>query len=353
MEEKKAKLYDMGEIVKTLYAKKKLFLIVWAITFVLSCAWIVPQPRYYLCEVSLAPESAEGDVGGLSSLASSMGLNMGGGSSADAIYPQLYPELFESTDFVVSLLSIKVRMKDNPEEMDFYTYLAAHQKINPYMKPIDWVKGLFRGTPSAADQRAASSADIDPFMMNEKTRKIVEKAMKSIKCDYDKTSDIITLSIETQDPLVSALMADSVKMRLQNFIVEYRTKKSRADYEYYCKLAEEAYESFDSSRIEYGRFCDSHREITLTSLNTVQMTMEDDMQQKYELYKAMVTRRDAALAKIQESTPAFTTLKSATVPNRAAGPKRMIFVAFMLVLATLGTSLKILASSFKKLGKFM
>ncbi len=353
MEEKKTKLYDIGEIIKTLYAKKKTFLIVWGITFVLACAWIMPQPRYYLCEVSLAPESSESDAGGISSLAASMGFNMGGGASSDAIYPQLYPELFESTDFMVDLLSIKVRMKDNPEEMDFYTFLSAHQKINPYMKPIDWVKGLFRGAPSAADQRAASCADIDPFMMNEKTHKIVEKAMKAIKCDYDKTSDIITLSIETQDPLVCALMADSVKERLQNFIVEYRTKKSRDDYEYYCKLADEAYDNFDKSRIAYGEFCDSHREITLTSLNTVQATMEDDMQQKYELYKAMVTRREAALAKIQESTPAFTTLKSATVPVKPAGPKRMIFVAFMLVLATMATSIKILASQFKRLGKFM
>lgn len=38
----------------------------------------------------------------------------------------------------------------------------------------------------------------------------------------------------------------------------------------------------------------------------------------------MNTQKQAALAKIQENTPAFTTLQSATVPIKPAGPKRVL-----------------------------
>jgi uncharacterized protein involved in exopolysaccharide biosynthesis len=61
------------------------------------------------------------------------------------------------------------------------------------------------------------------------------------------------------------------------------------------------------------------------------------MQMKYNLYTAMNTRLEAAMAKVQESTPVFTTLKSASVPLKPAGPKRIIFIVVWLFLTTFGT----------------
>ena len=61
------------------------------------------------------------------------------------------------------------------------------------------------------------------------------------------------------------------------------------------------------------------------------------MQLKFNVYTALNTRLEAAQAKVQENTPVFTTLKNATVPVKPAGPKRVIFVAIMLFLATMGT----------------
>ena len=68
------------------------------------------------------------------------------------------------------------------------------------------------------------------------------------------------------------------------------------------------------------------------------------MQLKYNVYTALNTRQEAAMAKLQENTPVFTTLTNATVPVKPAGPKRMIFVAVWLFLATCGTLFKL----FKK-----
>lgn len=48
----------------------------------------------------------------------------------------------------------------------------------------------------------------------------------------------------------------------------------------------------------------------------------------------MAAQLQSTKVKMQEKTPAFTTLKSAIVPVKPAGPKRMLFVAGMLFLAT-------------------
>ena len=60
----KQQVIDISKIARTLWSKKKQFLKVWAITFVLSCILILPQPRYYTCDVKLAPEMDGGDLAG-------------------------------------------------------------------------------------------------------------------------------------------------------------------------------------------------------------------------------------------------------------------------------------------------
>ena len=70
---KELKVIDLGLIIKRIWARKKLFLIVIPIVFLLSCAYILCIPRYYTSSLSLAPEmagSGSGMSGTLGSLAS-------------------------------------------------------------------------------------------------------------------------------------------------------------------------------------------------------------------------------------------------------------------------------------------
>ena len=78
-------------------------------------------------------------------------------------------------------------------------------------------------------------------------------------------------------------------------------------------------------------------DVTIRSVSSKIDDLENEMQLKYNIYSSMNTQKQAALAKIQEKTPAFTTLQSATVPIKPAGPKRMLislamtFVAFVVM----------------------
>ena len=63
---------------------------------------------------------------------------------------------------------------------------------------------------------------------------------------------------------------------------------------------------------------------------------------KYNAYTQIAAQLLAAEAKVQENTPAFTTLQSATVPVKKAGPKRGRICLIILLFAFLGTSAWIL-----------
>ena len=66
--------------------------------------------------------------------------------------------------------------------------------------------------------------------------------------------------------------------------------------------------------------------------------LENEMQLQYNAYTAYVAQMQNAEAKVQEDTPAFTTLQSATVPLNPAGPKKKKILLVLLLLAFFGSS---------------
>ena len=336
----KKSVIDIKEIAKTMLARKKTYFKVWAVVFVLSCLWIFPQPRYYNCEVAIAPETAEASVGGgLASLASNFGVNIGNMSSSDAIFPELYPDLFESNEFLVDLLDIKVTTQKNELTTDYYDYLKNHQKESIFLMPFIWTGEKLRGIFSTPEKpiKGKNGKRFDPFHLNKEVCNILEQVTDNVECNYSKTTGVVTISVTDQDPVVCALLADSVKEHLQTFITAYRTKKARIDYEHYKRLTADAKEQYDKARQKYGRYSDANTEVVLESFRAKQEDLENEMQLKYNIYTGMNTRLETALAKVQERTPAFTTLKCASVPIKPAGPKRILFVVSMLIISTIVT----------------
>ncbi|MBQ0075362.1 MAG: chain-length determining protein [Prevotella sp.] len=336
MENNDKNIIDLGEIFKTLLAKKKTFFIIWSIVFALSCLWILPQPRFYTCEVSLAPETSGEDVAsGLGGLASNFGINLGGAGN-DAIYPTLYPDLFTSNQFVVSLFNIKVTTLDGSLTTDYYTYLAKHQKknwlLNPFYQMISHIK---KALSDKSKGKPGNAKELNPFQLSEFDFELTERVKSMISCNVNKKTDVITITVKDQDPLICASLADSIRVRLQEHIIEYRTKKTRIDAEHYQHLTDSANMEYRSAVNEYAQFCDANQDLILQSQQSKRDELENEMQMCYNTYQAMKTQLEATKAKLQERTPAFTTLKSATVPIKPAGPKRMFFVASMLILATI------------------
>ena len=69
-----------------------------------------------------------------------------------------------------------------------------------------------------------------------------------------------------------------------------------------------------------------------------QTELENEMQLHFNAYQQIGAQVLAAEAKVQEETPAFTTLQSATVPVTKSGPKRAQMCLIFLFLAFLGTT---------------
>ncbi|MBP3768207.1 MAG: chain-length determining protein [Prevotella sp.] len=332
---KQPEVIDLRVVMSKIWKNKKLFYKTLPIAFVLSCIYILSIPRYYTSDVKLAPELDNGISGGtLGDIASSLGFDISTAQTSDAISPLLYPDLMEDNKFVTNLFGIQVATKDGEVKDNYYNYLKKRQKKAWWMYPIGWIKNLF----PKDDNGQGAKGELDPYHLSKKDNNLVEKIRDNIKLSIDKKTGVITINVTDQDPIICKTIADTLMTRLQDFITEYRTNKARVDVEYYKKLTAEAKQEYEKARQRYGSYADANMDIVLESYRSKRDDLENDMQLKFNAYSTMNTQLQAAMAKVQERTPAFTVVKGAAVPVKPAGPKRMLFVAGMLILTFIGTA---------------
>ena len=335
---------DFGALWQSVRSRRKLYLKVLGITFVVACVYAFSLPKTYTCKVMLAPElSSSGGRNYLSALASSFGLSMGTTrSGSEALFPTLYPDLMNSVDFKTSLFPVKVRRDKDKQPMTYYDYLLKEQKSPWWSSAIGAVVGGIANLfPEDTTHHSplTTHQDVNPFRLTKRQAAIAAAINGRVKCDVDKKTLVITIQVADQDPLVCATVADSVQARLQKFITDYRTSKAREDLEYNQKLYVEAKREYDKARQLYATFSDANQDVILQSVRTKLNDLENEMQLKFNAYNAVSAQLQDAKAKVQQETPAFTTLQSATVPLRPSAPSKSKIVLVFLFLAFLGTTL--------------
>lgn len=342
---------DLQDLAKRLWQYKYLIIRNTLVACILAGIWIIPQPRVYQASVSMAPETEDGPsaMGSISSLASSFGVNLGSMTSSDAFYPVLYPDIVATNDFLIDLLKVRVQTADGSVDATLYEYLTKHQKICIWNMPKRWIaKAIKAIKPQKVIPGAGTGDNINPFCLSVEQTSILEKLRSSIVCATDKKTDVISISVTSQDPKVSALLADSTRVHLQQFMTKYRTQKARNDMQYYEELTKEARGNYQKAVAEYTSFADSHSDVSLQSYVTRRDELENEMQRCYSTLTALNTQYEAAKAKVQEHTPAFTILNAATMPVKPSGPKRMLFMLGMMILTGLGTCAWILRDELLK-----
>jgi len=334
--ENKLSIFDL---YRDIYRNRRLYYKVIAVTFIIAAFITLCIPNYYRCTVKLAPElSGNSKTGSLSSLASSFGINIASGSfGTDALIPTLYPDLINSVPFRASLFPVLVEQEDDSThtKMSYYDYLSNEQKLPWWTSSkkaiIETIKSWF------IDKDTLEF--VNPFKLTKEQYNIAKEMEDKIVCDVDKKTLVITIDVTDTDPYIAATMADSVRVRLQKFITDYRTSKARIDLEYNKKLLVETEARYEKARKAYADYADANRSILFENMRSERTKLENKMQIENRAYSQVLSQLQLAEAKVQEETPAFTILQPATVPVKKEGPKRAILCLMALFLACMGTTI--------------
>lgn len=221
---------DIVAIVKKVLKDKWSLLVFFIIFAVLGIAVALMTPRTYSTDVVVAPELSSGSMPeGLSDIASMVGvdLNNGSKSSVDAIYPQIYPDVISSNDFIVQLFNIPVTTEGAKNSKTYFDHITKDAKKGFWDYPKTWMGNIVKKITGKKDTTnlADASTVIDPVHLNKVQSDIRDAIRSQVTCVVDKKTNVITITAKDFDRFVSAEVADTVQKRLRNYIIEYRTKK--------------------------------------------------------------------------------------------------------------------------------
>lgn len=324
---------DLYRLMKLILSDRKKIIVYCLTGAIVGTVIAFSIPKIYKTGVMLAPESSGAGLGsGLSSMASLVGLNKNILSGDDAIFPEIYPDLMQSTDFVVSLFPVKVKSADGNINTTYYDYMEKKQKISWWNYPKVWVIELVK---KIKGESGGGKKKIDPFRLTKDQADIASNISGNIECNVDKKTSVISIVVTDQDPLISATMADSVKARLQVFITRYRTNKARNDLVYMERLFDETKNDYIKARRKYAEFSDSNQDVILQTVKAKEEELENEMQLRYNIYTQVAEQLQPAKAKVQERTPAFTVVQSATVPVKHSNRPKIFTLAIYTMLAFL------------------
>lgn len=273
---------------------------VWGLTF--------SVPTYFSCSTSL---STEGVISAESNRAFTLNrpenFDLGLTAQVYSIDPDDYAEITGSTEFLCRVLATPVMTKDSSFCGSYYEYLVTHYRYS-------WLqscKRLLHGTrqPQPGEPLPA----LDPFYPKGVAAEAISLAGRSISCDVDRHTQLTTISVNAQDPLVAALVAQSAADNLKRFNTEYLYDKSD-------RVFQHLQDQMAGIHAEYKEALLMGDEAYAAMLSEAY----DSFQRQAIIFSTQLRYMDI-----------FTTLNNVTVPRQPAGPHHLLTALLATVLATL------------------
>ena len=333
---------DSVKIVRLLYSHRKLFIINICIAVVLAIVFYVSIPKSYTTSSSLAPEFDNLSVGGLSSLASMAGVNLGNSSEGDAIGPDMYPNIVSSIPFQKEILETEVTFERDEKEISctLYSYLVDYQKDTwlTYLISLPG-KGIKFMRSMVKNSNVAASDTINPYKLTEEQFVISEMLDKCIEVEMEREVSLIDVNVTFQDAEVATQINEVVLQKLQEYVVNYRTNKTRKDLEASIKLRDEAMQKYQKAQDAYANYKDRHQNLLLQTYMSEQDRLENEMQLAFNSYSEMLMQVQRAKANLQERTPVFSVVQIPSIPLKATSPRLSFTLLSWLFMAIFGTAL--------------
>lgn len=317
---------EITSLLKLIWAsRKKVFL--WGgvgLAFGIVVAFSIPKE--WTSEIKLVTENKQQSTSGsLGGLASMMGVGSIG-SSEGGINETVYPVVLESSVFLQEFMDINVPYKGGAIRLT--DYLIREQK-QPWWSYVLSAPALLVNLFSAdTPAQKPTETVVDPQNPPSEVRAF-EGALKSrLSIEKDKKTNVYDIKVKMQDPVVAAIVADSVLVKLERYMKQYFTSKAREDLVSNEKLLTQAQQKYYQADSELARAQDQNMNITskVASLKLDRLLNEKNI--AFAVYQQLASQVEMNRIKVQEATPIATVIEPARVADAATSPnKKLICIA--------------------------
>lgn len=335
---------DLIILLKKVWLNKKLISRICITFFIIGCIIAYSIPKTYKVEITLSPESnSNGSNSNLTGMAAMLGIGGIGGGNIDAVNSTMFPDLIQSTPFILEMYNVQVAPLKSTKAISLSDYMDTQKQpwwnyvLGLPIKAINRICSLFSSEKKIEENKA-----IDPYRLTREQHSKISAIKGILSASEDKKSNMTIVSVTLQDPEVAAAVADSAVAKLQEYIIDYRTRKAQEDCNYLEKLCKERKEEYYKAQKAYADFMDANRNVVLQRTQAEGTRLQNDMSIAFQIYSQVETQLQVARAKVQEAKPVFAIVEPATVPLTPSGPNKKIIILSLLFLGFAGSSFWIL-----------
>lgn len=324
---------DLLELAMKLWQNKKQICIWCAIGAVIGIVVAFSIPREYDSSATLAPELGNNQKmsGGLGAMAAMVGISTGQQMGSDAVNPMLYPDVVSSVPFLYGLFNVEVENIDGDKRMTVQHYVEEDMR-SPWWSTVLGLPFKLIGLLRSSNDEGEGEEETRAFRLTKDENDVVEALSKRITASVDQKTAVISINVTMQDPMVAAMLADTVVNRLQEFITDYRTNKARKDLEYAELLNVEAKENYYKAQQKYADYLDRNNGLILHSAQTTRERLQNEATLAFNLYNQTAQQVQMAKAKVQENTPVYAIVSPPTVPIKPSAPRKvLILIGFVFL----------------------
>lgn len=303
-------------------------------------------PKKYTVKVTLSPEigNSKGNSG-LTGLAASFLGSTPIGENVDALNVSLSSEIVSSTPFLMELLTMEFTTSTNNlitlksflynNKSPWWNYIMSFPSVI-----VGGVNSLFK------DENCKELNVKDPRVggieLNKEEYDQISYLKKNIVAVVDKKTAITNISVTLQDPMVAAVVADSVVYKLQQYIINYRTFKAKEDCLYLDKLYKERQQEYYVAQRIYAEYVDAHDDLVFHSVLVEQERLQNEMNLAYQVYTQVANQLQMARAKVQEEKPVFAIVEPAVIPLFPSSMGMKMYIIIFVLIAVLSSMVWVL-----------
>ena len=285
----------------------KAYLICWGLAISLAIIVCSGIPKTYSSQVKIADEHFETDL--------LLGLNNITSWAKEALnehkglrMPEVYYRLISSPSFAEEMSKVWVPNYNT----DYYHYILQNHQLSRWERMALWLKK-------------------DTQTENERVFDIIHKQIRAkVSAKYGTT----TMQVTDQNPVVAAMMVDSVREHLQQHLAEYARTRAIRDFNTSSNKLQRARLRYEKARDEYIKFRDSHNDLTSVKASSIEEHLLNEYESACISYSKEQEQYIRAKAFVDKFSFKFAVLKNATVPLESSGPHFLGYAMAFLFLST-------------------
>jgi capsule polysaccharide export protein KpsE/RkpR len=317
--------------------------------------YVVITPKTFTTTISLIPEPKEGSAISSSVLSQFSGItglsNMDLGNE-EAIRPDLYPTIIESTTFLINLSAHKFNHPLYGDSLNLIIYIENHL-------PIDYLNILKKytiGLPNIFINKFKSSTiqeeirfsfkkdDNDFYLLSFQELMFLKDVSELVNVNFDKKTGELKIQGHSTDPFISSIIAQFTRNYIMDFVTTYRINKRKNNIEYLTNKKEELELNFLREQKKYADFRENNFNLSRPNFQS----LEENIRSSYELSKTLFfsinTQLEQSKIKLNEITPVFLELQPIVVPTIKSRPQTMLILILSTVIGFICSSIFVLLS---------